>query len=150
MSICSLFCSHVLKQDRYSKNMSYVNLLKGQDPLRLNVELLHCGHQKFFCNCKFILTTIMIIQPAVLLICFRDGNLQSQGKHNVPGIFLKKQNSQIESPKPGLPHSLNLNWSNLSMLYHPSTHSTVCGCVCRCLPTGTLCTLCTVSTVGNP
>lgn len=66
-----------------------MNLLKGQEPLSLDIELLHSGYPQFFCE-LFILVTIMIIQPAVSMLCFRDGNLHSQEKHDVPGIPLRK------------------------------------------------------------
>lgn len=43
----------------------------------------------------------------IIQFTFRNGNSHSQGKHNVPGIFLRKQNSQPELPKPGLQRGLN-------------------------------------------
>lgn len=72
----------------YSELIYQMDSLKDQDPPGLDIELLYSGHEEFLCE-LFVLVTMMIIQPAVSMICFRDRNLQSQGKHNV-GIFLRK------------------------------------------------------------
>ena len=99
---CVLLYSQVLRQGKCSEHIYQMNSPKGPDPLGLDIELLHSGHQEFFCE-LFVMVTMMIIQPAVSMICFRDGNLHSQGKHNVLGIFLRKWNSRPERPQRGPP-----------------------------------------------